>query len=184
RSSACRIDLEKVAGAAVSIGIKDDADSVVGLRSSTAAHCFIAPHGVNGDVTRIGVLALKAKIDAVARDNYANLRFVRRRLSRFRRLLRELQHRRVTPHRFIQSAIEHDRSRRADNRFDTRAVARSGVSQTRRCQNHAEVPNTLLLPANSRNLQPIISGATESALVDQKQVSRTESLMSPSRHYR
>src|SRR2546423_11666724 len=55
---------------------------------------------------------------------------------------RELQHRRIAPHRFIQSSIEHDRSRGTDNRFNR---ARRSEEHTSELQSLAYLVCRLLL---------------------------------------
>src|SRR6185369_10903268 len=108
RACAGRVDLKKIAGPAISVRIENNADRVIRFRLPVLSHGFVPPHGVDRDAARLGILALEAEVDAVARYNHANLSFIRRRLSRLRRLLYQLQYVRLPPRRFVQASVEHD----------------------------------------------------------------------------
>ena len=90
------VDLEKVSCAPVSIGVQHNADGVI------TCQIAVASHGVDGDVARVRIFTCKTKIDPVVGDDYLDLGFIRCRLSRFWRLLREFHYWRISPSRFVQ----------------------------------------------------------------------------------
>ncbi len=90
------VDLEKVSGSAVSVGVQHDADRVV------PGHVAISSHGVDGNAARVRIFARESKIEPIAGHEDPDFRFIECGLTRSRCLLYEFQHGRIQPRWFIQ----------------------------------------------------------------------------------
>src|SRR5581483_3423783 len=144
-----RVDLKKVSRAAISIGIQNDAHRIVALRLPILPHRFIPPHGMDRNLSGMGISASEAKVDAVPRYDDAHCGLVRRRGPRLRRLLHQPQLRRFAPNRFVQPAIQHNGGPRSDQGLRFGSVRVCSFANSCRQQEKQRRPNAF--PALARH---------------------------------
>src|SRR6185437_10193198 len=77
-------------------------------------HRFVPPHGLDGESIWVRVFAIEAEENSISARNDAYFGFIWSGRTWFRRLLYKPEYGGIPPFRFIQSPVEHDRGRIAD----------------------------------------------------------------------